>query len=111
MRLSALLCATGLLALSTASVLAAPAYGKCEGTVTGTGRMAHGHNYDPPRKYDAQALAKKKALADWSAKVKSGCPGYSHLWFRASQKRIACDAYAGGIGCEATAHPHKRRLY
>ena len=108
MRLSAILTGALILAASTAICQAAPAYGKCDGTVTGLGKAPHGANFDPPRKYNTEALAKTRAIADWSAKVKAGCPRSSTSWYRATNKKVSCDGYAGGIGCEATAHPRRR---
>ncbi len=99
-----------LLMLSANLAEAAPAYGQCDGVITGTGRASHGQNFDPPRKYNTERMARERAIANWSAKVRSSCPRSSARWLIASRKRVSCDGVAGGIGCEATAHP-RRRLY
>ena len=100
---SAVLGAAAVLALAATSALAdAPA---CTTGITGMGRMSNGMAYDPPRHYDAEKLARKKAIRDWHEKVEAMCPHHSAWWWRAHNKSISCDGYAGGTGCEATAIP------
>ncbi|MEQ1695309.1 MAG: hypothetical protein ABL901_05640 [Hyphomicrobiaceae bacterium] len=43
------------------------------------------------------AAARDQALARWSAKVSTSCPGKSHFWIRARDKKIEeCDRAMGG---------------
>ena len=108
MKLSALLAGTVVLGTlaSVHGAVAAPI--KCDDRVTGAGEAKNGANYDPPRTYNTEALAKKRAVENWSAAVKASCPGYSHLWHAATHKHFSCEGTAGGLGCEAIAHPHRR---
>lgn len=92
-----------------AIALAGPAAaGPCSDGITGAGKAANPMNYDPPKHYNMNALARKRAIADWHEKVELKCPHESSLWLRARNKKIACDGYAGGLGCEATAVPARR---
>lgn len=43
------------------------------------------------------AAARAQALARWSSKVSTSCPGKSHFWLRARDKKIEeCDRAIGG---------------
>lgn len=71
-------------------------------------RVANGMNYDPPRYYDTTALARSRAIGLWKMKVRTLCPDHSAFWWRAFEKQVECDGYAGGIGCRVQARPaHK----
>ena len=100
------LIATAVLAALTTSTAAFADPAACTTGITASGRMSNGMAYDPPRHYDAEKLARKKAIHAWHEQVEATCPHHSSRWWRASHKSIACDGYAGGIGCEATAIPH-----
>lgn len=92
--------------------LAGPAAAEgCRVATTGVGRAANPLNYDPPKHYNMEKLAKSRAIANWQSAVKAACPEASTLWFRALGKKISCDGYAGGTGCEATATPAKRLFH
>ena len=110
MRSATLIAGSLLLACSAGLAGAAPAYDRCAGVVTGIGRALHGQNFDPPRNDNTESLARQRAIADWSAKVRASCPRSSARWLIAARKRITCDGYAGGIGCGAIAHT-RRRLF
>lgn len=86
---------------------AAPA---CKEGVIARGRAANPLNYDPPRRYDAQKLATKRAITAWSADVRARCGSYSPLWWRAQDKKISCEGYAGGMACTVSAVPAKKLL-
>lgn len=89
-----------LLATSCAAIA-----GACDGGVTGQGRAANPMNYDPPRHYDMEKTARRRAIAAWRAEVGRRCPKASTAWWRARDRKIECDGYAGGLGCAATAVP------
>ena len=92
-----------------ALTLAGPAFAaSCSAGVTGSGRAANPLNYDPPKHYNAGVLAKSRAIADWRIAVAAKCPRASTHWWRATGKKLECDGYAGGTGCEATAVPARR---
>ena len=80
----------------------------CRRATTGVGRAGNPLNYDPPKHYNAEKLARSRAIANWQVSVRAACPQASTLWLRASDKKISCEGYAGGTGCEATATPAKR---
>lgn len=80
----------------------------CVTGITGVGKAANPLNYDPPRHYDMLALAKRRAIANWHEEVEAKCPHASSYWFRARTKKVTCDGYAGGTGCEAFAIPARR---
>ena len=97
-------------ALTLASLaLANPAAADgCRRATTGSGRAANPANYDPPKHYNMEKLAKSRAIANWQEKVRAACSGASTAWLRARDKKIECDGYAGGLGCEATATPARK---
>lgn len=62
----------------------------------------------PSGTYDATALARARAIGFWKMKVRTLCPDHSAFWWRAFEKDVACEGYAGGIGCRVAARPaHK----
>jgi hypothetical protein len=75
------------------------------GAISASGRAANPLNYDPPKHYDMEALAKARAIAAGRAAVRASCPGSSSTWDRAGQRSLFCEGYAGGLACEATATP------
>lgn len=82
--------------------------GRCDRGFYAQARVANGLNYDPPRHYDATALARSRAIGLWKMKVRTLCPDHSAFWWRAFEKDVACEGYAGGIGCRVAARPaHK----
>ena len=98
----------GVVILAVALAGPAAAESACQAGITGVGRAANPLNYDPPKHYNMGELAKKRAIANWHEQVNAKCRHDSSLWFRARNKKIECDGYAGGIGCEATAIPARR---
>jgi hypothetical protein len=82
----------------------------CRDGVAAVGRMANGLNFDPPRHYDAERLARSRAIAAWQQKVALRCPGRSTFWWRAYDKRIDCEGYAGGVACQVRAAPARKLL-
>ncbi len=56
------------------------------------------------------AAARSQALARWSAKVSTSCPGKSHFWLRAKNKKVEeCDRAMGGrFSVCASAVPAKK---
>ncbi len=99
------------LAAAALLALASSAFAACPATVTGQGRAQHGHNYDPPRKYDTEALARTRAISSWADRVRAECPGRAADWGAARNAKLACEGYAGGIMCEASAAPRARSPY
>jgi hypothetical protein len=93
---------------SCGPALADPAW--CEREVVGSGRIANGLNFDPPRHYDTQAVARQRAIAAWRDKVGVRCPHHSTFWWRAHGKSVDCEGYAGGIECEVRAVPARKLL-
>ena len=87
---------------------AAGAEPACTSPLTASGRAAYPLNYDPPKHYNAEKLAKDRAIAKWRELVASKCPQSSNLWWRARDRKVDCEGYAGGTGCEATGIPSKR---
>jgi len=87
---------------------AASAEANACGSITATGRAANPANYEPPRHYDMNALARRRAIEAWRAKTAEACPRSSNIWWRARNRAIACEGYAGGLGCEATGVPAPR---
>jgi hypothetical protein len=82
--------------------------GRCDRGFAAQARVANGLNYDPPRAYDATALARSRAIGLWKMKVRTLCPDHSAFWWRAFEKDVSCEGYAGGIGCRVAARPaHK----
>lgn len=99
----------GALAVLAASTMFTPAQASyCERGFYAHARMANGLNYDPPRYYDARALARSRAIGIWKTKVRTYCPDHSAFWWRALDKRIQCEGYAGGVVCDIYGRPaHK----
>ena len=58
----------------------------------------------------ADQLARKRAIADWSQRVKKFCPHHSPLYVRAHDKKIECDAGAGNRDCQVSARPARKLL-
>jgi hypothetical protein len=56
------------------------------------------------------AAARAQALARWSTKVSTSCPGKSHFWLRAKNKKVEeCDRAMGGrFAVCASAVPAKK---
>ena len=92
-----------------ALTLTGPAFAaSCSAGVTGSGQAANPLNYDPPKHYNVEKLAKQRAIAAWHEAVEAKCQHVSSHWWRARNKKIECDNHAGGLGCEATAIPARR---
>src|SRR5437879_5740963 len=89
---------------------AAAQTGQCSNAIVASARAPNGLNYDPPRHYDTEKLAQKRAVAAWQRTVAAACPRYSTSWSRAQEKTFNCEGYAGGISCEASARPARRML-
>jgi len=105
--LSALSLAAGAALLIGLTTTAAEA-GRCDRGFYAQARVPNALNYDPPRTYDATALARSRAIGLWKMKVRTLCPDHSAFWWRAFEKDVACEGYAGGIGCRVAARPaHK----
>jgi len=77
----------------------------CGASFTASGKAANPLNYDPPRHYNPEKLARDRAIAAWRAKVSQICPQVSNFWWRARDRKISCEGYAGGIGCEVSGTP------
>lgn len=105
--LSALNLAAGaalLIGLTTTSAEA----GRCDRSFAAQARVASGFNYDSPHTTDATKLARSRAIGLWKMKVRTLCPDHSAFWWRSFEKDVACEGYAGGIGCRVAARPaHK----
>ena len=95
-----------LTAMAPATALAGAAV--CTTGIATYGRMANGANFDPPRTYNAEKRARDKAIAAWRADVAAQCPHHSNLWWRAKNKSVSCDGYAGGTGCDLKGTPAKK---
>lgn len=98
--LSALLLAVG--------VGGAAAKDECQGAIVASARAPNGLNLEPPQHYDTEKLARSRAIASWQQKVAALCPQDSTLWWRARDKKVDCEGYAGGIGCEVSARPARK---
>lgn len=85
----------------------APAHAEdaCLEPVKAYARAANPLNYDPPKHYNPERLAKDRAIARWRDEVASKCPRASNLWWRARDRKVECEGYAGGIGCDVSAIP------
>src|SRR4051812_26363478 len=83
------------LAVSAAGPASAHSYGCHDGFAAG-GRTANALNFAPPRRYDTERLARSRAIAAWRQKVAARCPSRSTFWWRAHDKRVDCEGYAGG---------------
>lgn len=97
------------LALLATSAMIVPAHASyCERGFYVHARAPNGLNYDPPRQYDTRALARSRAIGIWKTKVRTYCPDHSAFWWRALDKRIQCEGYAGGVVCDIYGRPaHK----
>src|SRR5262249_51693455 len=80
----------------------------CDGVVTASARAPNGANFDPPRHYDTEKLARSRAVTAWQKVVAARCLRHSPSWGRAHDKKMECDGYAGGIGCQASARPSRK---
>ena len=98
MKLIATTSVTALLVLAACTPASAHWSG-CRDGVAAVGRMANGLNFDPPRHYDTERLARSRAITAWRQKVALRCPGRSTFWWRAYDKRVDCEGYAGGVAC------------
>ena len=94
-----------LLALGISGAVAKDA---CQGAIADSARAPNGLNLDPPQHYDTEKLARGRAIAGWQQKVATRCPLYSTLWWRARDRKVDCEGYAGGIGCEVSARPARK---
>ena len=92
-------------ALFVALVASAAAEDACPGPIVASARAPNGLNFDPPKQYDTEKLARRRAITSWRREVAKRCPHSSTLWWRAHGKKIDCEGYAGGVECEARAHP------
>jgi hypothetical protein len=91
--------------LLAAGVCGAAAKDECQGAIVVSARAPNGLNLEPPQHYDTERLARSRAIGSWQQIVAARCPQHSKLWWRAHEKKIDCEGYAGGIGCEASARP------
>lgn len=92
------------IALTTTSASA----GRCDRSFYAQARVPNGMNFDPPQHYNATTVARSRAIGLWKMKVRTLCPDHSAFWWRAFEKDVACEGYAGGIGCRVAARPaHK----
>lgn len=95
--------------LSVAACGAASAHSyACRSGIAAASRMANGLNFDPPRRYDIERVARSRAIAAWRLKVAVRCPRRSTFWWRAYDKRVDCEGYAGGIACQVRAVPARK---
>ena len=101
--LAVLVAAVGL----AAGLAPASAESACEQSITASGRAANPQNYDPPKHYNPETLAKDRAIAKWRELVAAKCPHDSNFWWRARDRKVTCEGYAGGISCEASGTPAK----
>jgi hypothetical protein len=101
--------AVAALVVSAAAALPAAADpAACHDGISAMAKAANPMNYDPPKHYDAESLAKSRAISAWRSKVESLCPHHSSHWWRAHDKKVSCEGYAGGIGCDVSAIPAHR---
>lgn len=86
--------------------LAAPAHAAegC-GSVSAQGRAANPANYDPPKHYDMESVAKARAVAAWRVTAARQCPASTAAWSRATGRSVDCEGYAGGLECTARGTP------
>jgi hypothetical protein len=107
MRMLAALSLSALLGMAASGTASAHSY-SCHGGIAALGRMANGLNFDPPRRYDTERVARSRAIAAWRLRVATRCPAYSTFWWRAHDKRVECEGYAGGVACEVRAAPARK---
>jgi hypothetical protein len=108
MRIVATLSLSALLGLAAAGAASAHPYSSCQSGVVAAGRMANGLNFEPARHYDTERVARSRAIAMWRQRVAFRCPGRSTFWWRAHDKRVDCEGYAGGVACEVRAIPARK---
>lgn len=84
--------------------LAGSAAAAC-GSVSAQGRAANPANYDPPKHYDMESLAKARAIAAWRVTAARQCPASSAAWSLATGRSIDCEGVAGGLECQAAGAP------
>src|SRR5436853_4653298 len=109
MQMLAMSSLSAMLVLAAAVPASAHSY-SCHQGIAATGRIANGRNFDPPRLYDTQRAARSRAVAAWRQRVALRCPGRSTFWWRAHDKRVDCEGYAGGVACEVRAVPARKLL-
>lgn len=85
--------------------------GRCDRGFSAVARVPSGANFTPPRAYDATRLARSRAIRYWKMKVRTLCPDHSAFWWRAHDKDVACEGYAGGIACRVAARPAHKFLH
>lgn len=107
MRMLATLSLSALLAVAASGAASAHSY-SCRSGISAAGRMANGLNFDPPRRYDTERVARSRAIAAWRQRVALRCPGHSTFWWRAHDKRVDCEGYAGGVACQVRAAPARK---
>lgn len=101
------------LALSAAGALTvlanAPAHaGRCDRGFAAIARAPHAATANRPGTYDTTRLARSRAIRYWKMKVRTLCPDHSAFWWRAFDKDVECEGYAGGMACRVEARPaHK----
>lgn len=78
---------------------------RCESSFGAWGRAPNGLNYEPPRLYDTVATARARAISNWKMRVRVACPDHSAFWWRAADKAVDCQGYAGGAACTVRARP------
>ena len=74
-------------------------------SVSAQGRAANPANYDPPRHYDMEELAKARAIAAWRVIAARECAVSRAAWSKATGRSVDCEGYAGGLECTARATP------
>jgi hypothetical protein len=112
MRTLAVVSLSALLAVAASGPAPAQSYSySCRNGIAATGRMANGLNFDPPRRYDTERAARSRAIAAWRQGVAARCPTHSTFWWRAHDKRVDCEGYAGGVACQVRAIPARKLLY
>ena len=107
MRMLATLSLSALLAVAASGAASAHSY-SCHSGIAAAGRMANGLNFDPPRRYDTERVARSRAIAAWRQRVALRRPGHSTFWWRAHDKRVDCEGYAGGVACRVRAAPARK---
>lgn len=96
---------TAVLALGASAGGASAHSWRCDSSLGAWGRAPNGSNYEPPRPYDTVALARHRAIQNWKMRVRVGCPEHSAFWWRAGDKAVDCQGYAGGTACSVRARP------
>lgn len=101
----AIVCLSALLALGLSTSSASAYSWGCNASLGAWGRAPNGLNYEPPRGYDTVALARARAISNWKTRVRVACPDHSAFWWRAADKAVDCQGYAGGAACTVRARP------